>query len=1607
MSGNNGDANNFATFNLAQINQLNPALFAQLAGQLAQKNQQNQQNQQSQQNQQNQQQQQVQGQHNDQGLGGMGMGMGGGIGFGVGLQSGQQAQGQNGLESVAGRMNITPQILHQLQSQTQAHNQNTNAGQAFRNPTLPSLLGTGSAVLSGNDQQTQGQMGMTGLAGMNGIGGMDETVQNIILPMFNRLQNQNTPSNQSQNLNQNQFQSQNQGRFATNQDNSLTFQNQIAREEERAREAIQAVQAAQTKNFTGVSGGNVAGASSIGGMTETHNMTGLGGQMSGLPGMNNMSFNLSQTSQQTLPFNPQQSSHLGPGSTVMSNQQTAMGTNNENQNGQFGQMMGLDESKRRAALQNMLNRSNSTSNNPQLFNTQSIQRNQSNQGSTGLANLPPEIHEFMRQRPELAGPIIKKFGNNQGSIEELVRLIAMLKNQNQNQASQVNQGANQSQMQQGQVSAHNQGQGLSAEFQSHLMRNIQGQISQTQQTEGYGQGHQRVGSDSLSGIVGGQFLQQMKAQQARQGLNTPQIPPTGLMPSPQLGTANANYNLATTTPQTNTPIVGNGRLSQTIPSQLQTSHIQTQPVAQARVNQIGRDLPTWPLDKLLQASVSLGKRISEYSLLTRPLTPNEQASKFQLLLIISEIRRRGAGVTDDVLDVAGKILNSLGGGGTGTMGREVVLNMDHEKMGEVARMTLATISRQIQAAAANASASGGSAQQVSHNQSMTQLGQTQSQVQGQVMANTTPQQIAQRFQQAHLQAGQASSGQITTGMTSTGAGMGIRGSQNNPIELMTPTLNNAQLSFSTPQQSQTRPQIQSQSHQQGQAQGPNVPMQGNPVLDINDVSEEMFYNSLRTLMVNKGYTGGVPNIEGKPINLLKLFQIVINNNGSTNIDPMRWTFVAGQLGFSTPSNSNESSSTQPGQLPASSMPVAQQIRTIYATLLQPMEDAFMSARSRGGFRRPGLGTSAMGATSTQSQSVSASVQMDRQASEQISKQQRRFFETTKSTTGNVSSGAGGTNGVESWLVQQAQQRQQNPAQVQIPQASSQAQAPPQPHVPLQPQTHGTTAVAQGNQGGQVQMNRPDLTALKMLEFIKVQEMIIRKGIDKQPNNNNVNPEAYLAELRSIYPLAKEVEQRLPIFMLMVNEASGVEPSALISMVHMSTSALYAAALVDRGRYIFNISDFQRLRTNLSSFLMKAQMTYKQMAERGPQGQQRLKTIVAAVQAAKAITLQKERETQTSTNQTPIALPGQTGQGMSLALSPENQSNTTQGAEAQCIFGLEAQQLVQQVQAHAQTQLIQNPAVQTQQTLAAQQSSVSQTLPKENPLNIQDAIRQKGLRIEDLKPPPRRGKGKGSPAIAITGSGVVETPEAKTPINSTQPPTTDSPRERKAAKRKRAPTTPGIAELPDRTPKQAKTGMDDKNAISTLSDVGPENLVQSLELQISAAEAAAQEEATRNKPFFDRQKTLATAVDLDHIGAEAEEIEAKVDPVDTYNKIFEEYQSTFASQTQSAPVGSQVEAEEPNDQDLFDTYFDATQFNLAADMPTPDLVIETPAALQSSPSNVKIIGSSASAGSTGWVTKEKTEPDPTVEKGGKKEKNEESRIIIGSPESMAYNGGIEW
>lgn len=214
---------------------------------------------------------------------------------------------------------------------------------------------------------------------------------------------------------------------------------------------------------------------------------------------------------------------------------------------------------------------------------------------------------------------------------------------------------------------------------------------------------------------------------------------------------------------------------------------------------------------------------------------------------------------------------------------------------------------------------------------------------------------------------------------------------------------------------------------------------------------------------------------------------------------MRWTFVAGQLGFSTPSNSNESSSTQPGQLPASSMAVAQQIRTIYATLLQPMEDAFMSAKSRGGFRRPGMGTSATGATSTQSQPTSASVQMDRQASEQISNQQRRFFEAAKSTTGNVSNGAGGTNGVESWLVQQAQQRHQHPAQVQIPPPSSQAQAQAQPHVLLQPQTQGTTAVAQGNQRGQAQMNRPDLTALKMLEFIKVQEMIIRKGIGELPS----------------------------------------------------------------------------------------------------------------------------------------------------------------------------------------------------------------------------------------------------------------------------------------------------------------------------------------------------------------------------------------------------------------------------------------------------------------------------------------------------------------------------
>lgn len=407
-------------------------------------------------------------------------------------------------------------------------------------------------------------------------------------------------------------------------------------------------------------------------------------------------------------------------------------------------------------------------------------------------------------------------------------------------------------------------------------------------------------------------------------------------------------------------------------------------------------------------------------------------------------------------------------------------------------------------------------------------------------------------------------------------------------------------------------------------------------------------------------------------------------------------------------------------------------------------------------------------------------------------------------------------------------------------------------------------------------------------------------------------------------------------------------------------------------------------------------------------------MVSAVQNAKGLIAQKDREKQAQT--APSAAPASAaaaGSGLGLNLG------STQGVTG---IGLDVQQMVQQAHNHAATQLQsgQNQQQQQQQPpLQPQTLLPSPALPKDSPSNLQEAIRHKGLRVEDLKPPPaKRQKSKGSPATPANAQ--VPTPEsAKTPANTAvvgmQGTPGESPREKKATKRKRQ-LSSATAAGTDKPTKQTKAeaAKAKKAAVAAAAAVAvpatvPEDPVNALGIQLAAEEAATRAEIAQHKSFFDDQRALVSA-------AAARDDEKKIggeDAMTLFTKIFEAHQAGIqadmvqtdpAAQSTSITAGHMppvIGAGDPNDQDLFDTYFDATLFSLAADLPTPDLVIEaTPQEVDGeSPESVKTVGSTA-----GQAALSKDVKSCSKEEKGKEEG---TRIILGSPGSMAYNGGIEW
>ncbi|OCF31190.1 hypothetical protein I316_07158 [Kwoniella heveanensis BCC8398] len=1595
---------------------------------------------------------------------------------------------------------------------------------------------------------------------------LDGQLQNIMLPMFNRLQGQNSARLEQQRL-------------------GIPPQAQQQQQQ-------QAQQQQQQQQFQG--------------MAQQMNMGGLPGMAMMNPNPNpqpqpNMSFQPQQQGmpqqmqqpqqqqQQQQPQNQfsihshQQGLNLAPGQQP----QTQM---NMGQMGGLG-MIGDTEQGRRLMLQNMLSQAaNATQQGqpqqqqmqqpqpqpqqqqqqqpqPQQMPMQSMPPQQQQQQQPQQQSMPqqvaglnmnmanmnaidPSIVQLFRTRPEVAQSIVKKHGGNiQASMQDLQRTMTLMNQvhaQNRNNANA--QAAQQGQIQQ--PTSQMPGQPPMQQPQQQVNQNqnsgqavgvnINGQMGigmgypgqqqqpppQQQQQQQQRQPtpmqqapqlqqpqQQRIASDGSQFNMAQQgsaqyastmsqleALQQMKARQERGGLKTPQMnaqQPNLPIASPQQGMNNGlgvnipqqfqmlQQNLAQqqqqqqqhaqqqqqqrVTPQMPPQQVAPPQQQQQqrpqqlsqppqMPSQIpqqqqqqqqqqpqqQTPNMSNAPMAPPQGNTrppYFDQIPSWTPEKVTSATNMVSRKLMD-SVTNGQQGLNEQMSKFHLLLLIAEHKKRGMAVPLDALNVAAAFMNAPNAA-------QALSTMDATMLAQIAQSNITRLMTNVVGA--------GQQQQPQHGRQRSFQGQQSGQIQ--------------------------------------------QGSQTNPIELITPTTNNMPLppQFSTPGQQQSsasqQPQFppqqppQQQQWQQNQNMGamqqqnlpPNQmqqqPPQGVPTpvqqpmvptgpsfsLESVNVPEDAFWQSLRQLHQNPNVQN--PIIDGKPVNLHKLFQIVLKNNGSAKIEWPRWTIVAGQLGFVS------SEPGQPGQPPIASHAVAEQIRACYAQILQPFENVFLSRINQSRQNS----SQAQARTAQQQQKQVQQGQMQQQPMNQIPPSQQAFPQQPQPISQHVPPqqvqpspqaqqgqlpmpnqaqqqqaqnqfyeglAKGGHNLTEQqkrFLEAARQAGQPGPLPPGMENMQQQQQAQPQPQLPPQVQ-------AQFAQQGQSQRppGPPDAglsiqnavigKAIKIYESIRMHEAGVKARLDKNPGIQVADKEAYRNELQTLVPIVKDAETKVPMFLMIMQEMGAQEVTAAPHIIGMYTSATYAANAARSDRFVLNIEDVVKIRNGLAQLLARAASMYRSMLDK-PGGQTILRNLGMALKQAQSTVQGSQVSAPSSVPPPPPAQTAQPQQRAVPALATGASQGQAQGAAAS------------------------------------------------SPANLAEAIaaRHKGLRVEDLKPPPsKRAKGsKGSPATA-------QTPEAKTPAaGATESPgsakrpgasASGGKRKRQASSAQQASAAAASASAlqsvtasgSDKTPKQLMAEV--REAMKTQSrstkpptpsatvqlpatslHVAPataELEANALGIDLSPSIAAAQAEQAEHKAFFDLQKAMSEAAGSGQTD-EAPVGGLSLDAWTTFTQAYDALQHTQSIDPAQQPSITSLTGIQPmtltggrpsnasssnlgnlgglagpgtgnapggQGEDIFNQYLDFT--DMTEELPTPELLNSRLTMDQdgeaeesdNSPESVRTVASVnvalAPVGPNGIGSGEIYAKDAKSQQGLVGASNRHG-VIMGNTEGANYNGGIFW
>jgi hypothetical protein len=249
---------------------------------------------------------------------------------------------------------------------------------------------------------------------------------------------------------------------------------------------------------------------------------------------------------------------------------------------------------------------------------------------------------------------------------------------------------------------------------------------------------------------------------------------------------------------------------------------------------------------------------------------------------------------------------------------------------------------------------------------------------------------------------------------------------------------------------------------------------------------------------------------------------------------------------------------------------------------------------------------------------------------------------------------------------------------------------------------------------------------------------------------------------------------------------------------------------------------------------------------------------------------------------------------------------------------------------------------------------------------------KGLRVEDLKPPPsKRAKGKAGVNGSPAPGGAAPTPEAaKTPAShiADSPIALSSPAgpaKKGSAKRKRGATVTSVKD---------ENGAKESSAATPTGNMPPPPAPPPVDILPTPAEI----EAAQHRAFFKSRSALENGGDSDILAA-------LTSAVAEYNAAFDI----------AAAVPAVIVADTAGDKEFFAQWIDVDQMN---ELPTPELYQPGTAEEEpnTSPESIKTVAS----------TTQVSMPLPGGAKGeGSNE--EERKLIEMSPGSTAYNGGLFW